>query len=377
MAKHSTIPGVLLRRSALLVWVGFVLVCGLLALPTRRALAQTSTPAPGNSDYCLTCHGDPNMAPLTLPNGDSVPMYVSGDTVHNSIHGQLDMQCQSCHTNIQSYPHSPISFNSHRELSRSYYQLCERCHSTNYDKTLDSMHATAAAEGKLEAPICTDCHGAHDVQKPDQPRAHISGICGQCHKDIYEQYKNSVHGSALIQENNPDVPVCTDCHGVHNIHDPRTDLFRVETPELCAGCHSNQQLMDKYNIKPNVYDLYKTSWHGVDVSVYKARWPTIWHNSAVCTDCHGVHDIRKTTDSASHVNPANMLATCQKCHAGAGPNWIAAWTGHNEISLQATPYLFYTKVFYEDFAYGVLWLSLIYVVLQIIHATLERIKRSA
>jgi hypothetical protein len=123
--------------------------------------------------------------------------------------------------------------------------------------------------------------------------------------------------------------------------------------------------------------LYKTSWHGVDVSVYKARWPTIWHNSAVCTDCHGVHDIRKTTDSASHVNPANMLATCQKCHAGAGPNWIEAWTGHNEISLQATPYLFYTKVFYEDFAYGVLWLSLIYVVLQIIHATLERIKRSA
>ena len=104
---------------------------------------------------------------------------------------------------------------------------------------------------------------------------------------------------------------------------------------------------------------------------------TIWHNSAVCTDCHGVHDIRMTTDPASHVNPANELATCQKCHAGAGPNWIGAWTGHNEISLQATPYLYYTKVFYEDFAYGVLWLSLIYVVLQIIHATIERIKRSA
>ena len=56
--------------------------------------------------------------------------------------------------------------------------------------------------------------------------------------EIYKDYKDSIHGSALIDENNPDVPVCTDCHGVHNIQDPRTDQFRIDTPEMCANCHA-------------------------------------------------------------------------------------------------------------------------------------------
>ena len=61
----------------------------------------------------------------------------------------------------------------------------------------------------------------------------------------------------------------------------------------------NAELMDKYGLPSDVYNLYKLSWHGVDVSVYKSRWPTIWHDSAVCTDCHGVHDILQTGDPQS------------------------------------------------------------------------------
>jgi predicted CXXCH cytochrome family protein len=238
------------------------------------------------------------------------------------------------------------------------------------------MHAQAAAAGNLDAPICTDCHGAHDVQPPGQPRAHISEICGQCHGDIFEQYKNSVHGAALIGENNPDVPVCTDCHGVHNIHDPRTAQFRVESPELCAGCHADAARMGKYGISADVYEVYELSWHGVDVSVFEARWPDLWHKSAVCTDCHGTHDMQPTEDPRSHVNAANILGTCQKCHPDAGPNWPAAWTGHNRISLQKSPWLFYTQAFYNSFAYTILWISVIYVGLQIIRATVDRIRRS-
>jgi predicted CXXCH cytochrome family protein len=185
-----------------------------------------------------------------------------------------------------------------------------------------------------------------------------------------------VHGSALISENNPDVPVCTDCHGVHNIHDPRTAQFRVQTPDLCASCHANQALMGKYGLSADVYSLYATSWHGVDITVYQANWPTIWHSSAVCTDCHGVHTILKTSDPASSVNPNNLLATCQKCHPNAGPLWTGAWTGHNRISLQRTPILFYVDQFYAAFTPFILWLCVIYVALQIIRATVERVRRT-
>jgi hypothetical protein len=127
-----------------------------------------------------------------------------------------------------------------------------------------------------------------------------------------------------------------------------------------------------------VYSIYKRSWHGVDVTVYKAKWEAVWHDSAVCTDCHGsdknVHDIRKTSDPASSVNPKNLAATCQQCHPDAGPNWSDAWTGHNEISLERTPSLFYVDKFYTSFTPFVLWACSIYVILQIIRALVDRVR---
>jgi len=257
-----------------------------------------------------------------------------------------------------------------------YYQSCQKCHSTNYEKTQDSMHAKVATAGNQDAPVCTDCHGSHNIQPPAEPRSRISHTCGQCHKQIVDDYKQSVHGGALIQENNPDVPVCTDCHGVHNIQDPRTSQFRIDTPDLCAGCHADSDLMSKYGLSADVYNLYNLSWHGVDVAVYKARWPAIRHESAVCTDCHGTHKILKTGDPASMVSSGNLLATCQKCHPGVGPNWTGAWTGHNKIDRDRNPNLYYTEVFYTSFTPVVLWISILYVVLQIIHAAVDRIRRS-
>ena len=351
-----------------------------LAVAGLAALASTGTaradrPVQQTEEYCLSCHGNPNLS-MTLPEGEVLSLYVSRDTLNNSIHSPLGIECEACHTDIKTYPHPAIDFANRRELSRALYQACEKCHSSNYTKAQDSMHAQAAAAGNLEAPICTDCHGAHDVQSPNEPRARISQTCGQCHNQIFAQYKDSIHGSALIQTGNPDVPVCTDCHGVHNIQDPRTAQFRVQSPELCAGCHADPQRMDKYGLPTDVYSLYTTSFHGVDVSVYRANWPTIWHDSAVCTDCHGVHDILPASNPASTVNPKNLLATCQKCHPNAGPNWTSAWTGHNRISLQRTPFLYYVDVFYSSFTSLVLWLSVIYVALQIIRAVVERVRRS-
>jgi hypothetical protein len=135
-------------------------------------------------------------------------------------------------------------------------------------------------------------------------------------------------------------------------------------------------MMSKYGLSTDVYSLYKLSWHGVDVSIYKANWPTIWHESAVCTDCHGVHNILKPDDPASTVSPNNLLATCRKCHPQAGPNWTGAWTGHNKISLQRTPFLFYVNAFYTSFTPFVLWVSGVYVLLQILRATVDRVRRS-
>ncbi len=367
MAKRNVSPRPLVVAMGTVVMV----LAGLALADTARA----DRPIQQTEEYCLSCHGNPDLS-MTLPSGETLSLYVDRATLDASLHSPLGIECQACHTEIKTYPHPSIEFTNRRELSRSYYLACQKCHSANYDKSLDSMHAQMAAAGNVDAPICTDCHGAHDVQPPDQPRALVSQTCGQCHTDIFTDYKNSIHGTALIETDNPDVPVCTDCHGVHNIQDPRTAQFRVDSPELCAGCHADPQRMSKYGLSTDVYNLYRTSWHGVDVTVYRANWPTIWHESAVCTDCHGIHDIRTTSDPASKVNPANLLATCQQCHADAGPNWTGAWTGHNRISQERTPFLFYVEAFYTSFTPFVLWLSVIYVVLQIIRAVVARVRRS-
>ena len=40
--------------------------------------------------------------------------------------------------------------------------------------------------------------------------------------------------------------------------------------------------------------------------------------AAVCSDCHGNHDIRRANDPTSPVFRANVPKTCSKCHAGTG-----------------------------------------------------------
>lgn len=364
-----------MAKRKLPIWMILAAGVGALAIGLLAGPAEAAPRAQQTEAYCLTCHGQPDLS-LTLPSGETLSLYIDQAELGSSAHSPLGIECQACHTNITTYPHPAIDFQTRRELTRSYYEACRKCHSVNYDRAQDSMHAQVAAAGNLDAPVCTDCHGAHNVQPPDQPRAHISTTCSRCHAAIYDQYKDSIHGAALIQQDNPDVPVCTDCHGVHSIQDPRTAQFRVGTPELCAGCHADPQRMSKYGLSTDVYSLYQTSFHGVDVSVYKANWPTIWHESAVCTDCHGVHDIRTTDDPQSKVNPANLLSTCRQCHADAGPNWTSAWTGHNRIDPARTPYLFAVEQFYGGFTSLVLWLSIIYVGLQIIRQFVDRVRRS-
>lgn len=363
------------KHGALAKYLGLAICLVFVFAAALTGPVQADEPHQETEKYCLSCHGNSDLK-MTLPSGEEVSLYISADDLKDSVHSPLGIECEACHTEIKTYPHPPIDFKTRREMSRTYYMACQKCHSANYEKAQDSMHAQVAAAGNLDAPICTDCHGAHNVRPPAEPRAKISTTCGNCHTEIFEAYSQSIHGSVLLGEDNPDVPVCTDCHGVHNIQDPRTAQFRVETPDLCAGCHANAELMAKYGLSADVYGLYDLSWHGVDVTVYKARWPTIWHESAVCTDCHGIHNIRTTDDPDSMVHPDNLLATCQKCHAGVGPNWTGAWTGHNRIDPQRTPFIYYTEVFYASFTPVILWLSIIYVLLQVFRAIVERVRRS-
>jgi hypothetical protein len=306
--------------------------------------------------YCLSCHTQPDLT-LTLANGDVLDLTVNPDELHHSVHGAGNewqpLTCTNCHENYL-YPHAPVTAVSAREYALEKYTSCATCHEQNYHETLDDVHGTALAEGQLEAAMCTDCHGAHDTQPLRDANLEIGLTCQQCHSTIYEEYADSVHGAALIIEGNLDVPTCIDCHGVHDIR-PITAQFRFQSPQTCAQCHVDEELMGQYSISTDVFNTYVADFHGTTVTLFdhdalEHADPLIQTNMAVCSDCHGVHNIMATDDPHAGISiKENLLITCQECHPGATANFPDAWTSHHQPSLQHNVLTFLVTTFYQIF----------------------------
>jgi predicted CXXCH cytochrome family protein len=315
-----------------------ILVALLVASP-----AAAAQPGPIDNETCLACHGDRSLE-VTLPSGEVRSLYTDPGLFKASVHGDK-LTCTDCHQDITEVPHESRPFKTLREFTLAYYEQCKRCHFDNYTKTLDSVHYASLARGDRMAPLCVDCHGAHDVQRPKQPRTRVSDTCAKCHGGVTNTYNTSVHGRASSQ--NADVPVCTDCHRSHDVAGPHSGQWQKQTPELCANCHSNKTLMDKYGLSSSVMTTYVADFHGMTASLQGSGSPRESSFVALCTDCHGVHDIMKADEPGSRVLKANLVKTCARCHEGASENFPAAWMSHYEPNWRTTPMVYGVQVFYN------------------------------
>jgi predicted CXXCH cytochrome family protein len=317
-----------------------------LLLFTTLAIQNGAGPAASKADTvdtCLSCHGDKTLS-VTLPSGETRALFVDAQVFKRSVHGNK-LGCTDCHQDIQEVPHASRPFKTLREFTVAYYEQCKRCHFANYTKTLDSVHYQSLARGDRTAPLCVDCHGAHNVTRPDQPRTHVSETCARCHQGVSTVFAKSVHGRAVNR--NGDVPVCTDCHRSHDIAGPKAANWLRTTPEICGNCHSNKALMDKYGLSTAVTKTYVSDFHGMTASLQRAGTTKEGLSlTALCTDCHGVHDIMKVAEPGSHVLRANLVKTCARCHPGANENFPAAWLSHYEPSWKKAPLVYGVQVFY-------------------------------
>jgi len=333
---------------------GLALAVFTLAFAVPSASAE---PGVGN-EYCLSCHGQPDQI-KDLPSGERLYLTIDPRLYADSVHGQGGYACVQCHTDIRTFPHPESKAQDRRDVTLSMYTTCKQCHSGNFEKTLDSVHQKALEEGNKNAAVCSDCHNPHAQQRlthPDTrqllPRAHVQipQTCARCHSEIYDQYKKSVHGAALLENINPDVPACIDCHGVHNIPDPTTAAFRLRSPELCAKCHTDPARMSKYGISTQVLNTYLADFHGTTVTLFEKQTPDQVTNKPVCFDCHGIHDIARPDDPQKGLQvKENLLQTCQKCHPDATPNFPDAWLSHYDPSPDKNPLVYYVNLFYKIF----------------------------
>jgi hypothetical protein len=310
---------------------------------------------------CQTCHGK-----HSLKAADGRSMYVNQADLQGSMHARIacaqchsevnvshtrpcaaiknKVDCTKCHEAVgQDYaisthgqmhakndPNAPFCTECHGThkvlgkndrsspiFSTNVPTLCARCHRegekaairyTGTDRDIiqnytESIHGKGLLQSGLTVTAtCTSCHTAHRELPKTDPRSsvypkNIPDTCGQCHNGIEKQFENSVHSASVTHTDLP-LPVCNDCHSAHTIQ--RTDItgFKLEIMTKCGRCHKDQA------------DTYFDTYHGKVSRLGYAK-------TAKCYDCHGAHDILKVSDPRSHLSPANVVATCHKCHEGA------------------------------------------------------------
>lgn len=324
---------------------------------------------PDNTN-CMICHTQSDRI-HTFSNGDTVSIYVDEQVFEQSVHA--DLACQTCHTNISGYPHPDNPAQSAREYTLEYKNSCNQCHPDQVAKVMDGAHQKLAEQGNPDTPVCADCHNPHaqqaivmDAKGDPAPveNEKIAEICSKCHAGIVDEYKDSVHGQALYNEKNQDVPACQDCHGIHNMATARSVEFRLKSPQLCATCHTRKDIMDKYGISTDVLDTYVADFHGTTVTLFERTSPDMPTNKPVCYDCHGVHNIAATDDPQKGLQlRENIMVTCQKCHPDATENFPESWMSHYIASPTKFPLVFYVQWFYRLLIPGVLGAMALFVLL--------------
>lgn len=345
------------------------------------------------STSCKGCHGTHDVQSPKSPNAkfSSARLSESCGKCHksvsesyiHSVHNKALVKgiagaptCITCHKNQVTLKQSK----SLLEVKRNQAKLCEACHDTKKVATdqafvhsyVNSVHGKALENGNEKAANCVNCHSNHDIRSPGDPgspvfKTQVPVTCSKCHTDIYNEYKESIHGTQ-VAKGNMDAPVCTDCHGEHNIlqtNDPNAPVaYKNVAAQVCSPCHSSVTLTKKYGLDPNRFSTYKDSYHGLAL---EGGSTTV----ANCASCHGFHNIKASSDPTSTVNKNNLSKTCGRCHPGANKRFTEGTIHVN----QRTPEKSEAPILY--------WISLIYTILIIltiggmfIHNLLDFIKKS-
>ncbi|MGH9928159.1 MAG: cytochrome b/b6 domain-containing protein [Pyrinomonadaceae bacterium] len=299
---------------------------------------KASAPAAPPNLQCQGCHTP----------GKALP-YLAGSLFHTTPHADYDhsfhaqaihsgakaASCLDCHTKNGDMTTILPAGDPKSTINRANIaETCGRCHG---DKTVmqgsgisdrpflsyrESVHAQAVARGNTRAAVCTDCHNSHDIQPAANAQSSIAKVnipstCGKCHQKEAAEFIQSVHGQAVTRGVSR-APVCTDCHGIHNIKMPFDQNTAAATTavatDTCAKCHEGVALTQEFGVASGRVSSYKDSYHGL-ASQMGSRVV------ANCASCHGVHNILPSADPRSMISAGNLSQTCGQCHIGASANF--------------------------------------------------------
>lgn len=191
---------------------------------------------------CLRCHGQPDFN--LIRRGKKIPLFVDTQEFKQSIHGTD--ACVSCHNELDGVPHKNVVYG--KALSQQVNSRCQACHDDVAKIYQKSIHGERAQMGK-ETAFCNDCHGKHNIRKKEDPtswsyRLNVPQTCTRCHQgNIRESYNYSFHGTS-VKLGYEKGATCYDCHGAHEVtgpSDPKSLVNQANKPGTCARCHAKAE----------------------------------------------------------------------------------------------------------------------------------------
>jgi Cytochrome c3 len=376
--------------------IAVAMAAALLAAPFAVRAAD-AVPSPNES--CLMCHSDAGAK-----NAAGKSIAVDAKKFATSVHGQMNFKCTDCHSDVsaEKLPHEP-------KLKPAN---CAACHEVAVKEYQATAHAKARAGGNMVAATCSDCHGAHEIQRSSEPNsrtnlARIEDTCAACHGNaaviekgklqggnIAAAFHDGIHNRAMhakgVQQSG--TPTCTGCHGAHKIlskNDPASRVNREHVALMCGSCH--QQVYSRFSgsqhgqlrqagnsAAPTCIDCHSahriqdhgaTKWQ-VDVikecgtchQDFIKSYRDTYHGQvtqlgftrvATCNSCHGAHEVLPASNPKSMISPENRVTTCRSCHPGANANFAAYKPHGNPHDRQGDPILYFTRLFMQLLLAGV------------------------
>ena len=214
-------------------------------------------------------------------------------------------KCLTCHETLGDKPSELFKHDIHFTKGIP----CSGCHggNPNAEEMEQAMDSTAGFRGVPKgddiSKRCASCHA-----DPDKMKSFGSTIP----TNQWQLLQTSVHGR-LSTTGKEHIVQCITCHGAHGIVEvtnPKSPVYPLNVINTCAQCHANATYMRDYNpaLPVDQVQKYRTSVHGT----LNAKGDP---KPAVCSSCHGSHDIRPAKDVKSSVFAANVPSTCSKCHS--------------------------------------------------------------
>lgn len=218
-------------------------------------------------------------------------------------------------------------------IARAEHKLknedCLACHSDatltkeEHGKTLslavDGEKLKHSVHGSLFA--CVDCHTDVKTLAHETPPKKIT--CAQCHTDAQEAFSHSYHAKKTKASGEP-AANCEDCHGgAHEVlgaDDAKSPVHHGNIPATCGRCHGQKFLMESNGESAQTFVSYQSSVHGLAIEKGSQK-------AAVCTDCHGAHEILAANDARSSIYKFNVPQTCGKCHVAVTDTFMRSIHG--------------------------------------------------